>query len=133
MFANQINMLRRSAAPSRSTLCTSKSARLIAMYAVNRQQKLAVFYRRKSASYNIGGASMRPDKETPQPGRAWGVKGGIESNLHGANYATRASIWPAQWWGRQACTCYGEGHCLCCRRFDRAIRSHQARVAAGGK
>jgi hypothetical protein len=84
--------------------------------------------RRRSASNNIGGASMRPDKETPQPGRAWGVKGGIESN-YGANYATWASIWPAQWWGSQACTCYGEGHCLCCRRFDRAIRTHELRAS----
>ena len=97
------------------------------MCAVNRQQKLAVFHRRKSASYNIGGASMRPDKETPQPGRAWGVKGDIESN-YGANYAMPASFRPAQWLGRQACRCHGEGRCMCCRRFDRAIRTHELRA-----
>jgi len=73
------------------------------------------------------GGIMRHKGKTPQPGRAWGVKGENESN-YGTYYARRGSIWPAQWWGQQACSCNGEGRCLCCRRFDRAIRAHLARV-----
>jgi len=42
-----------------------------------------------------------------------------------AALATRRS-W---WWGRQSCTCHGAGRCLCCRRFDQAIRDHQSRYA----
>ena len=75
----------------------------------------------------LGGAFMRPEKETPRLGRALGV----------GNYSNNESIRPASilnqhWWGRQACTCRGAGRCLCCRRFDRAIGAHQARVAAAG-
>jgi hypothetical protein len=75
----------------------------------------------------LGGAIMRIKKETPRPGRALGVR----------NYSNNESIRPASilnqhWWGRQACTCRGAGRCLCCRRFDRAISAHKARVAAAG-
>lgn len=70
---------------------------------------------------------MRQEWKTPRPGGARGVKGSIESN-YSTDSATPASIW----WGRQACACRGAGKCLCCLRFDRAIRAHQARVAAAG-
>lgn len=49
-----------------------------------------------------------------------------------ANRTVPTSIRQAAWWGQQACSCRGDGKCLCCRRFDRAIRAHQARVAAAG-
>lgn len=49
-----------------------------------------------------------------------------------ANNNAPASISNTNWWGRQVCTCRGAGQCLCCRRFDRAIRAHQARVATAG-
>lgn len=48
---------------------------------------------------------------------------------HGYSAALATKRHPA-WWGKQACTCHGEGRCLCCRRFDRAICAHQERVAA---
>lgn len=73
----------------------------------------------------FGGAIMRPDKKTPQPGQAWGAG---QNKRNGGKYIFPASIR----WGSQACTCRGAGQCLCCRRFDRAIRAHQARVATAG-
>jgi hypothetical protein len=59
------------------------------MCAVNRQQKLAVFYRRKSAS-NYRRSTMRQKRETPQPGRAWGADS-TSTNL-GSNFTSLASI-----------------------------------------
>lgn len=69
--------------------------------------------------------------EIDNAGLAPGEVGKAESKQR-TDRTEPASIRLAQWWGRQACTCYGEGRCLCCRRFDRAISAHQARVAAAG-
>lgn len=73
---------------------------------------------------------MRQEWKTPRPG-ARGAAGVCEDH-HEANNAAPTSIRAATWWGMQACTCRGDGKCLCCRRFDRAIRAHQARVVAVG-
>jgi len=68
-----------------------------------------------------------PKTETPRPGKALGAG---QSRDDDTQYAKPASN--RNWWGRQACTCRGAGTCLCCRRFDRAIRAHQVRVSAAG-
>lgn len=50
-----------------------------------------------------------------------------KTNQQQHNNSPAAASRPAEWWGHQACTCRGAGACLCCRRFARAIRAHQAR------
>ncbi len=49
------------------------------------------------------------------------------SQKHYRSLATRQS----DWWGIQSCTCRGDGTCLCCRRFDRAIRAYEMRLTGG--
>lgn len=73
---------------------------------------------------------MDGKRKTPKP-MALGAVRACEDTDAGNNTAP-ASIRRTAWWGRQACTCHGNGTCLCCLRFDRAIRAHQARVAAAG-
>lgn len=67
-------------------------------------------------------------KKTPRP-MARGAAVACEDDRCANNSAPASN---QNWWGRQACSCHGAGRCLCCRRFDRAIRAHQARVAAAG-
>lgn len=71
-----------------------------------------------------------PKKETPRHEARGAVRACEDTNT--ANRTAPTSIRQAAWWGQQACSCRGEGKCLCCRRFDRAIRAHQARMATAG-
>lgn len=73
---------------------------------------------------------MRHEKKTPRPMALGAVRACEDTDK--ANRTAPTSIRQAAWWGGQACTCHGSGKCLCCRRFDRAIRAHQARVSAAG-
>lgn len=73
---------------------------------------------------------MDGQKKTPRHEARGAVRACEDTDATNDN--APASIRPANWWGRQACTCRGAGQCLCCRRFDRAIRAHQSRVAIAG-
>lgn len=75
---------------------------------------------------------VRPDVKAPrEAGRLRGAENVSIGTINEPDYRQPAS-YRQTWWGRQACTCRGAGACLCCRRFDRAIRTHLARVATTG-
>lgn len=70
--------------------------------------------------------AMSAKMKTPRSWPAFrGVGEGSIRAIDERDYSSRSGFW----WGRQACSCYGEGRCLCCRRFDRAISADVARVA----
>lgn len=75
---------------------------------------------------------VRPDVKAPrEAGRLRGAEKGSIRTIDASDYRQPASA-RQTCWGRQACTCRGAGACLCCRRFDRAICAHLARVATAG-
>lgn len=75
---------------------------------------------------------VRPDVEAPrQAGRLRGADNRAIRAIDSADYREADSN-RQTWWGQQSCTCRGAGSCLCCRRFDRAIRAHLARVVTAG-
>lgn len=73
-----------------------------------------------------------PKKTPRKAGWLRGVEGVVDRAIDVSDYRQPSSNRPVNWWGRQACSCRGEGRCLCCRRFDRAIRAHQLRVQTAG-
>lgn len=88
-----------------------------------------IFTTAQECLQKIGGI-MRPEKETPRHEARGAVRACEDTDV--ANNTAPASIRQAAWWGQQACSCRGTGRCLCCRRFDRAIRAHLARTATAG-
>ena len=87
----------------------------------------------KAAASARRGKIVTPDMKTPRKaGGLRGVGDGSIRAIDASDYRQPSIKRPAAWWGRQSCTCRGAGSCLCCRRFDRAIRSHQVRIATAG-
>ena len=68
---------------------------------------------------------QRTDEKNPRPAEGSGIS---HNNIHLQEHFAQPASRSPHWWGFQSCTCRGNGTCLCCRRFARAIDRHLVRV-----